>query len=91
VATVRKLAALFALLAAAVLLFVVVCPIIPTPNAVITARNTAAVNSVLLALATVLPALALLGLGMVRLESTVDAGEVSPQLPVRMRSCVYLC
>ena len=90
-ATIRKLAALVALLAAAVLLFVVVCPMTPTPNAVITARNTAPVNTVLLALATVLPALALLSLGMVRFDSTVEAGEVSPQLPVRMRTCVQLC
>jgi hypothetical protein len=87
----RKLVALVALLAAGVLLFVVVCPITPTPTAVITSRNTAPVNTVSVVFATVLPALALLSFAFIRLESTVETGEVAPQLSVRMRTCVQLC
>jgi hypothetical protein len=91
VGIVRKLAALVALLAAAVLLFVVVCPITPTPTAVITSRNTAPVNTVSVVLETALPALALLSFSAVRFESTTDAGEVAPRLSVRLRTCVQLC
>jgi hypothetical protein len=87
----RKLVALVALLAAAVLLFVVVCPITPTPTAVITSRNTAPVNTVALVLASGLFTLALLSFALVRLEWTAEAGEVAPQLSVRMRTCVQLC
>ena len=87
----RKLAAVVALLAAAVLLFVVVCPITPTPTAVITSRNTAPVNTVTVVVASVPSALTLLSFALIRIERTAEAGEVAPPLSVRMRTCVQLC
>ena len=89
--TVRKLAALVALLAAAVLLFVVVCPITPTPTAVITARNTAPVTvvTIAVAVAAILPLLVCASL--IQLQSLNDESEALAPLQVLHRTCVHLC
>jgi hypothetical protein len=88
---VRKLAAIGAVLAAAILLFVVVCPVTPTPTAVVTARNTPPVSAVILALAVVLPLLTLVSTALFQHQCFTDARETLAPLTVRHRTCIHLC
>ena len=87
----RKVAALIALLAAAALLFVVVCPVTPTPTAVVTSRHSAPVTVVTVALAVVLPSLVLVTSTFFQLQSSVESRETFAPLTVLNRTCVCLC
>jgi hypothetical protein len=91
VGIIRKLAAIGAVLAAAILLFVVVCPVTPTPTAVVTARNTAPVNVIILALAVVLPLLVLISTAPCQFPHLDDARETLAPLTVLQRTCIHLC
>jgi hypothetical protein len=91
VTVLRKIVALIALLAAAVLLFVVVCPITPTPTAVITSRNTAPLATISVALAAILPSLALLTATVSQIQWITDVREIPAPLTVLKRTCVRLC
>ncbi len=54
----RKVVALVAILSAALLLFVVVCPLTPTPIAVVTSPGSAPVHGLVAAIVVALPVLA---------------------------------
>jgi len=82
---------LTAVFAAALLLFVVVCPFTPTPNAVIRSDHSAPSAPQLVIAVLSLASPALLAFSFISLQQVAETHDPRPPLSVLSRTCVQLC